>query len=224
MAERLQVPKADVLYHPNGITLQGYDPPSDPPAVSTLGYFARLCPLKGLDQLVDAFLELKELDKFSNLRLEIAGGMTAEDEPYVEEQRRKLVQAGLADHFSIRSNINRSQKLEFLKNLTIFSVPARYPEAFGLYVVEAMAAGVPVVLPDCGAFPEIVNTTKGGSLYDPDQPGALTDTLDRMLSDRAKAHEIGRLAHDAVSRYYANEVLAPSFVEKILSPLNASVL
>jgi len=83
---------------------------------------------------------------------------------------------------------------------------------------------VPVVLPDCGAFPEIVNTTQGGFLYDPGQPGALTDTLDRMLSDRAKAHEIGQLAHAAVSRYYANEVLAPSFVEKILSPINTSVL
>lgn len=224
MAERLHLSEADVLYHPNGITLQGYDPPRDSPAVPTLGYLARLCPLKGLDQLVDAFLELKELDHFSNLRLEIAGGMTAEDEPYVEEQQRKLVQAGLADHFSIRPNLNRIQKLEFLKNLTVFSVPARHPEAFGLYVIEAMAAGVPVVLPDCGAFPEIVNTTKGGCLYEAGQPGALTDTLDHMLSDRVQAHKIGQLAHDAVSRYYANEVLAASFVEKILSPLHTSVL
>ena len=70
-------------------------------------------PPEGLDLLVDSFIELKELEKFSYLRLEIAGGMTAEDEPFVEEQRRKLIQAGLEDSFSIRANITREQKLDF---------------------------------------------------------------------------------------------------------------
>ena len=78
----------------------------------------------------------------------------------MEEQRSKLSRAGLDQHFSISPNISREEKLEFLKNLTVFSVPARYPEAFGLYVVEAMLAGTPVVLPASGAFPEIIDSTK----------------------------------------------------------------
>ena len=126
------------------------------PASPVLGYLARLCPLKGLDILVDAFLQLKSTDKYPDLRLEIAGGMTAEDEPFVDEQRRKLTQAGLTECFSIRPNVDRDQKLDFLRKLSIFSVPSRYPEAFGLYVIEALAAGVPVVLPESGAFPELV--------------------------------------------------------------------
>ena len=59
------------------------------------------------------------------MRLQIAGGMTSEDEPFVSEQRRKLEAAGLSEYISIRPNLTRVQKLEFLKNLTLFSVPDR---------------------------------------------------------------------------------------------------
>ena len=52
----------------------------------------------------------------------------------------------------------------------MFSVPSRYPEAFGLYVIEALAAGTPVVLPKSGAFPEIVEDTGGGIIYEENNP------------------------------------------------------
>ena len=181
-----------------------------------------MCPLKGLDLLVDSFIELKELEKFSDLRLEIAGGMTAEDEPFVEEQRRKLIQAGLEDSFSIRPNLTREQKLDFLRNLTVFSVPARYPEAFGLYVVEAMAAGVPVVLPNAGSFPELVNITQGGCVYDSDSNGALTNSLEDALSDPMEAKKMGLQGHRAVSENFANEKLAVALTDQLLSPLPVS--
>ena len=222
MADRLKISENDVLYHPNGITLDGFEPHLKPPKTPVLGYLARLCPLKGLDLLVDSFIELKELEKFSDLRLEIAGGMTAEDEPFVEEQRRKLIQAGLENSFSIRANITREQKLDFLRNLTVFSVPARYPEAFGLYVVEAMAAGVPVVLPNSGSFPELINTTQGGCVYDSDKSGALTNALEDALSDPTKAKEMGLQGHRAVSENFANEKLAVALTDQLLSPLPLS--
>ena len=69
------------------------------------------------------------------------------------------------------------KKFDFLKELSVFCVPARLPEAFGLYVIEAMAAGVPVVLPDHGSFPEIIEETKGGLLYSKDEPGGLVNSL-----------------------------------------------
>ena len=78
-------------------------------------------------------------------------------------------------------NVDRDGKLAFLRDLTLFSVPSRYPEAFGLYVVEALAAGVPVVLPHAGAFPEIIEATEGGLLYQPEEPSALPDALENLL-------------------------------------------
>ena len=222
MADRLNLSKSEVLYHPNGITLEGFQPASECPTPPSIGYLARLCPLKGLDLLVDSFIELKKQEKFSSLRLQIAGGMTSEDEPFVCEQRRKLEAAGLSEYISISPNLTRVQKLEFLKNLTLFSVPARYPEAFGLYVVEAMAAGVPVVLPNDGSFPEIIEATQGGYLYDPKEDGGLIRALEQALCEPEKAKEMGLQGHHSVKNNFANEQLAVALVDQLLSPLQTS--
>ena len=219
MSDRLGLDKQLVRHHPNGITLSGFEPEKAPPATPAIGYLARLCPLKGLDILVDAFLFLKETGEFPDLRLEIAGGMTAEDEPFVDEQRRKLTQAGLSDCSSIRPNVDRDEKLSFLRKLSVFSVPARYPEAFGLYVVEALAAGVPVVLPESGAFPELVEQTQGGRIFQPNEPIILAETLQVLLKNPDQTKSMGLAGHDSVSRDFSNEQLAKRLVDNILSPL-----
>ncbi|MEC9123737.1 MAG: glycosyltransferase family 4 protein [Verrucomicrobiota bacterium] len=219
MSDRLGLDASRVLHHPNGISMDGFIPQEKPPTQLKLGYLARLCPLKGLDILVDAFLLLKDTGKFPDLRLEIAGGMTEEDEPFVLEQRKKLAQAGLEGHCSIHPNVDRDQKLSFLRSLSVFSVPARYPEAFGLYVVEALAAGVPVVLPESGAFPELVEQTQGGRIYRPNGPNELAEALEPILGDPEKAKAMGLAGHQSVSHDFSNEQLANRLVDNILAPL-----
>ena len=219
MSDRLGLDQQMVHHHPNGITLEGFEPEKAPPATPAIGYLARLCPLKGLDILVDAFLFLKETGEFPDLRLEIAGGMTAEDEPFVDEQRRKLAQAGLSDCSRIRPNVDRDDKLDFLKKLSVFSVPARYPEAFGLYVIEALAAGVPVVLPESGAFPELVEQTQGGRIFQPNKPIILAETLQTLLKNPDQTKSMGLTGHESVSRDFSNEQLAKRLVDNILAPL-----
>ena len=219
MADRLGLDKQSIRHHPNGITLEGFEPQSEAPGIPAIGYLARLCPLKGLDILVDAFLLLKDGGKFPDLRLEVAGGMTAEDEPFVDEQRRKLTQAGLAECFSIRPNVDRKDKVDFFKKLSVFSVPARYPEAFGLYVIEALAGGVPVILPESGAFPELVEQTRGGSIYQPNEPDALAEALEPLLGNPEQAKTMGLAGHESVSRDFSNEQLAKRLVDNVLSPL-----
>ena len=218
MADRLSLPTAMIKHHPNGITTEGIMPKDSLPESPSLGYLARLCPLKGLDILVDAFIELKDSGKHDDLVLKIAGGMTDEDEPFVEEQRSKLVRAGLSKYFTISPNISRDEKWTLLKSVSVFSVPARYPEAFGLYVVEAMLAGTPVVLPEAGAFPEIIESTQGGKLYSPATSGSLVEALDELLSDPAAIKSMGINAHHAVREKYANEKLAKILVQKVVAP------
>ena len=218
MSGRLSLPSSKVKHHPNGITTEGILPNTDVPSIPTLGYLARLCPLKGLDIIVDVFIELKNSGNHEQLILKIAGGMTDEDKPFVEEQRSKLSKAGLDEYFTISPNITRKEKWEFLKSLSVFSVPARYPEAFGLYVVEAMLAGVPVVLPDSGAFPEIIQSSKGGKLYNPTSSGMFAKTLGELLNDPYSAKQIGMRAHASVLEKYANEKLAQKLVEMVTLP------
>ena len=222
MATRLELEQSNILYHPNGITTDGFSCNENEVSPQTVGFLARLCPLKGLDILIDAFLILKESGKYEDLRLEIAGGMTEEDEPFVQEQKKKLKVAGLSECSTFRPNIERDEKLEFLRELSVFSVPSRYPEAFGLYVIEALAAATPVVFPNSGAFSEIVENTRGGIIYEKNNPSDLANALDQILKDSKVSKKMGMTGRDAVLAKYSNEKLAKSLVDNILAPAIAT--
>ena len=93
-------------------------------------------------------------------------------------------------------------KIAFLQSLDVLCLSSVIRESKGLPVLEAWACGVPVVLPDHGAFSEMVAGTGGGLLYDPQRPEALPEALGRMLRDDAFAAECGRRARLAVHEHY----------------------
>jgi glycosyltransferase involved in cell wall biosynthesis len=105
-------------------------------------------------------------------------------------------------------NLSRDDKLNFLKSLTVFSVPAAWKEAFGLYVIESLAAGVPVVQPDHGAFPELIEFTGGGLLYPPRDEAALADALASLLLAPKTAQAMGRTGRAVVFAQYNVESMA----------------
>src|SRR6185503_10595809 len=93
------------------------------------------------------------------------------------------------------------------------SVPARCAEAFGLYVIEALAAGVPVVQPRTGAFPELVESTGGGLLYDPKNPSALADTLEELLLKPDRQRSLGQAGRVAVAKNFSAPAMAEQMVK-----------
>ena len=222
MGQRLSMAPQKILPLSNGISLDGYPTDRDEPSKKTIGYFARICREKGLDLLVDAFIQLKQLGKYPELKLAVAGTLPQENEFFLEEQKTKITAAGLDKFVVFRPNLSREEKIDFLAQFTLFCVPARLPEAFGLYVIESMAAGVPVVLPDHGSFPELFNETKGGLLYKKDDSSGLVNALSMMLSDTERAKQLGEQGKAAVHEKYSNEQLAKELVENILAPSVAS--
>ena len=158
-----------------------------------LGYFARMCPEKGLDTLVQAFIRLRQTGRVPNLKLAVGGGCQPSDKAFVARQKKRLRDAGLLSETVFQPNLDREQKLAFYSELTVLSVPAGYGEAFGMYVVEAMASGVPVVAPDDASFPELIGQTGAGALCETGSATALADTLGQLLLDR------GRLANCAAA-------------------------
>ena len=219
MGGRLGIPENKIQYFSNGISLEGYKDAHSNPDHPTIGYFARICSEKGLDLLVDAFIELKNSDKHEELRLAVAGTLPEENISYLNKQKTKISQAGLDDFVEFETNLSRSDKIRFLQGLSLFCVPARSPEAFGLYVIEAMAAGVPVVLPDHGSFPEIIRETEGGLLYAKDEPSGLINALSITLCDRVQSKQFAEQGRAAVHEKYSNDRLAKELVENILAPL-----
>jgi glycosyltransferase involved in cell wall biosynthesis len=219
MAKPLQLTEDRIAIIPNGINLDGYEPPTSPPAKPAIGYLARMSNLKGLDILVDAFIHLHQLGNLPvDTELRVAGTTLPDDQSYIDEQIRKLDDAGLQSRYTFRQNITRDEKIEHLRGLTVLSVPTRYGEAFGLYAVEAMAAGIPVVQPDHGAFPEIMSATGGGATFFPNTPEALADALLPWLNDPEKAHAIGKKAHTAVKEHYSIERHAEQILQCLPIP------
>ncbi len=200
MGRRLRIPAGKIRVVPNGIHLDGFGAGDRSPAsheiAPVLGFFARMCRDKGLDRIVDTFVFLREGGRWPNLKLRIGGGCGPADEPGVHFLRELLKKRNLLSSVEFFPNVDRTGKIKFLQSLTVFCTPAMYGEAFGLYVIEAMAAGVPVVQPRHGAFPEIVAATGGGIVTEP-EPRALAAGIEELLThpEKRRAHgEAGRRA------------------------------
>jgi glycosyltransferase involved in cell wall biosynthesis len=163
--------------------------------------------------LVEAFIRLSESGRFPGLRLRAAGYLSRAHARYVEDIHRRVAQAGLTDRVEIIGTVDRQQKLAFLRSLDVFSVPTIYRDPKGLPVLEALASGVPVVQPNHGAFPELVQATGGGLLYNPDDPYSLAETLAQLLSDAALQAKLGQQGRAAVSAHFSAERMARETVQ-----------
>jgi glycosyltransferase involved in cell wall biosynthesis len=167
-----------------------------------------MCKEKGLDTLVEAYIHLKNSGNVPRLKLHIGGSCGPSDEPLVKELRRRLAEAGYIGEVAFFPNLGRAEKLDFLSTLSVFSVPARYGEAFGLYLIEAMAAGVPVVQPRTAAFPEIIEATGGGVLCEPGNPKSLADAIEQLLLNPQRARALGKIGRNAVFEKFNAEAMA----------------
>ncbi len=181
MRERLDVPadKMSVVF--NGLDLTSFAAAKPDPNWPVIGYFARMIHGKGLTTLVDAFIELCQRGSVPRVKLMIGGAKTAGDEKYLAGLQAKLKAAGCDQRVEWHPNVSFADKVKFFRDLTVFSVPATYGEAFGLYILESIASGVPVVQPRHGAFPELIEATQGGVLCAPDDVKALADALESTL-------------------------------------------
>ena len=120
MSSRLGIPENNIQYFPNGISLEGYEGESSKASHQTIGYFARICPEKGLDLLIDAFIELKKSFKHKELRLAVAGTLPAENITYLNEQKNKIFRSGLDGFVKFQKNLSRPEKIKFLKDFLFY--------------------------------------------------------------------------------------------------------
>jgi glycosyltransferase involved in cell wall biosynthesis len=221
MRRRLDAPDLPIEVMPNGIDLDGYRvsaPATSPPVI---GYLARMIREKGVHHLVQAFIHLRNRLHHPDVRLHIAGSATAGDLKLVTTLKQQLEAAGLSDDVTWSPNINREEKADMLASLTLFSVPATYPEAFGLYLVEALACGVPVVQPEASSFPEIIAASQAGVLVPPDDPHALATAWHELLQHPEDLQIFRENGLQAARQYYSAESMRDRFLalaEPLVSP------
>ena len=223
MAKLLAIPESRIAVVPLGINLNGYQQRRASGGLFRVGYFARIAPEKGLHALGEAYVHFrKRTTTATDIRLEAAGYLGRADTPYFENVKRRLDAAGRLGEFTYHGAVDRGGKLAFLQTLDVLSVPAPYDEPKGVFLLEAMASGVPVVQPRRGAFTEIVEKTGGGRLVAPDDPKALGDALFDMWQDRAKTAALGERGFQGVRAHYSVAHSADRFLE-VCEPLTAGV-
>ena len=209
MSEYLAIPRDRIRVVRLGVTLDGHDaPPARTSPPYTVGFFARVAPEKGLHVLADAYRRLVSRAGVPPTRLLAAGYMLDEHRDYFRAIETQLAAWGLADRFRYAGAPDRAGKLALLREMDVMSVPATYDEPKGLTLLESMASGRPVVVPDRGAFGELVSRAGGGVLVTPDDPEALADGLFGLLTDRPRALALGRAGADSVRRQFGVEMVA----------------
>lgn len=208
MRQRLKLDPDRVKVAYTGIALEGYEACQGQPDVPTIGFLSQMSVDKGLGTLVDAFILIKKNETLKNARLCITGGQSASDKAFVNQLRRKLDSHGLLDDVEFIEQFDLKAKLAFLKKLSVLSVPEKHPVACGLYVLEALAAGVPVVQPDSGVFTELLEMTGGGVLCEPNNVEALVKAIESLLLEPEHARELGEQGRQGVHEKFNIEQTA----------------
>lgn len=182
----------------------------------TIGYVARICPEKGFGQLVEALALLRKLPGMADARLLAGGYLGAGDRAWYADVMRRAEAAGLAGKegaITYVGELDRATKLELLDSIDVLCVPSVYAEAKGIYVLEAMARGVPVVQPGHGSFPELVELTGGGVVTPAGDLPALAKALAELLRDPARRAVLGRAGRDAVRDGFTSDHMARKMLD-----------
>jgi glycosyltransferase involved in cell wall biosynthesis len=221
MSEFLAVPRERIQVVRPGVEPDTYRP-SGPRvrAPFRIGFLSRVSPAKGLDILVEAFILLSKNRPGKDAVLSVAGDAAGSNSGFLDRLRERIASAGLTERFEYLGEIGLEEKVRFLRSLSVFCLPSRYAEQRAMACLEAMAAGVPAIVPKLGLFPELIGLTGGGLLAPFDRAqGALSgverapvgdaaafaDALGSLMDDPDRADRMGRAASEGVARHFSAE-------------------
>lgn len=224
MSAYLGIDRGRIGVVPAGIDLKGHGATEKKSgsAVPIVGFFARIAPEKGFHNLVDAFIALRKRPNAPAAKLRASGWFGPQYRAYFHEQLTKLDAAGLRADFEYVDSPDHASKVRFLNSVDVLSVPTTYKEPKGLYVFEAWANGVPVVLPDHGCFTELLNDA-GGMLVPPGHPEALATALGELLRDPARRLALGEAGRLAVTNRYTSAAMAKATELYLAKIMNSTV-
>jgi glycosyltransferase involved in cell wall biosynthesis len=192
----IQAERIHVNY--NGIRLESYRPDSPSFSPPAIGYLSRISRPQGVELLAEAFIHLKRALGPRDSMLRITGGHTGDDNRLIRRLKTRFKRCGVMDDVEFVQGFGMEDRISFLRTVSVLSVPVLSGPAFGSYLIEALALGVPVVQPGLGAFPELIGETGGGVLYAPNDAPTLAGALHSLLDDRERAIGLGRAGSTSV--------------------------
>ena len=208
MKRKMNLPEDKLHVVPIGVDPSKYAVNTPNLEIPTIGFLSRSNTENGFEILVDAFILLKDNSKFKNARLKVTGGKTSDDDKFINKQLKKLRVKGYQNDIEFIEDFRTEALSNFFNGLTLLSVPVIDGEAFGLYQIESLASGIPIVQPALGAFPEIVETTGGGFIYSPNTSNALAKKLEEVLTNSYQISNMSANGRKAVlDKYNTNHLI-----------------
>ena len=187
MAAMIGIPDSKLFQQPLSIDLTPFAPTEKGPKNGgefRVGFLARIAPEKGLHRLVEAFERIAP--QHPAMTLHAAGWLGPANQSYLESLIKRLCDAGLGDRFTYHGSPDLQGKVDFLRDIDVLSVPTEYEDPKGLFVLESLAAGTPVIMPEHGAFGELVRSTGGGILVPPNDVESLSNAIVELKDDHHK--------------------------------------
>jgi len=169
-----------------------------------IGFLSRIAREKGLDLLCEAFSAL-ERERPGDAVLAIAGQALGGNRLFWKKIRSRLERDGLWDRVEYAGELDLEGKVRFLHDVSVFCQPSRFPERRGVACMEALAAGVPVVVPNSGVFHEVVPLTGGGLLVPPNDVQALATALRSLRDDPELADRMGAAGAEGIRKHFPLE-------------------
>lgn len=154
---------------------------------------ATLHPRKGLKYLIESMKEVTA--KEPKVKLAIAG-----DGPQKKALLKQIKKLDLENNVLLLGNIDNIPKI--LKSSDLFVLPS-IKEAFGLVLLEAMAAELPIIATAVGGIPEIIHPHKNGELVEPANSKELAAKILELVNNRALAHKLAFVGHHEVKNFTA---------------------
>ena len=202
MAEYLRIPRAQMRTVPLGVNVRTSGRRRRSRAIRSRSVTSRASrPRKGCTTWPR---RIASCDRSAGCRRRgcvAAGYLGADHHAYLADVQRSSARRGSTDEFQYPGTVDRDAKARFLRSLDVLSVPSGYHEPKGLYLLEAMACGVPVVQPNHGAFPELLQQTGGGLLAQSEQPADVADAIMDLWRDPARAAALGAQGADGVRAF-----------------------
>lgn len=187
------------------------DIPADNPRV--IGFMSRMNEENGFALFIDAFVKLKSQPGFEDVQLRLSGGMTGDDKAFIQKQVRILKKHKLLDDVVFVEEYKEEFLNQFFQALTLLSVPVLNGEAFGLYLIESLACGVPIVQPALGAFPEVIDASKGGVIYSPNTSEALSKKWEEILSNPENLKQMSKDGRKSVEKKFNSKFIIDKIID-----------
>tara|TARA_B110000263_G_C15278586_1_gene497128 strand:+ start:232 stop:1344 length:1113 start_codon:yes stop_codon:yes gene_type:complete len=198
---------ADYKIIPNGVDIdkfKGNNPFSEylDNKINIL-FLSRLEKRKGLKYLISAYVKLKS--QKPNVRLIVVGGGK------VDSESLKILSNHPVEDIIFAGEVSEEDKIRYLHSADIFCAPATGQESFGIILLEAMAAGIPIVATNIDGFRQVISDREDSLLVPPKNIDALTQALLELVNKPILRKTLIQAGHLKVA-FYARDIISEKVV------------